>query len=154
MDIGEIPYRVQELITGRYFYNKLPATARLRIDAISTQLNAIPDAVGSKLQSVLTEQLTDFLLFINRRRRFKLLLSLNPRLLKRGFGTVFAGRTGRAVSRIVSALRVATDLSLNALGNTPKQRFIGGLGFAAEFAGAAVGAWQGGAFEQAATLGI
>lgn len=82
------------------------------------------------------------------------MLNSNPRLAKQAFGTIFAGRTGKKVSRLLSLAKVAGEMSLNTLGSTPRQRMLGGLGVAAEVAGTVLGAWSGGAFDEAATLGV
>lgn len=150
--IGEVPYRVEQLITGKYFYNKLPAAARARIDLISDQLTTLPDKMGNRLKQVIGDQLDAFKNFINSRRKLKTLMKSNPRLAKSGFGTIFAGKTGRRAARCVSSIIRTAESLAGGLGNKPGARFLAGVGFMAEIAGAVVGAWQGGAYTEAATL--
>lgn len=235
--VGEVPYRVEELISGRYLYNKLPPTARLRIDNLTIKLNklssdlskipvgardateialsktldtisdawknitkstssvfvdihhnvtnvsgAIVDDVKRQLEKIVSPVFE----YIERRRSIRKLVR-NPkykmsflydgrgvginnlrksRLIvgdRRKFGSVFQGRRtgarlGAALNKI--GLRTSKNVStvLNtvagALGTTPTKRFMGGLGVAMEVAGAAIAAWQGGAFTQGETLGF
>ena len=176
LGVGELPYTVEEIITGRYFYDKLPPNSRARIDRIRSQLDAIPEALSTRARQIFTSHVNKaieydkaFLRYrgivrtTNEPNSFKSIffrevqkkpLSSRPTaLFAKGRPNVSAGASSALRNPEGGLLkRIKPDMSV--LGETKTQRFFGGLGLAMEVGGAAMAAWQGGAFSEGETLGF
>ena len=181
LGIGELPYSAEEIISGRYFYNKLSPQSKARIDRISTFLNGLDDAMTPAEIQTLEKYTQKFIDSHTFNAKFKAALaniqtnkgynqisqyrknnirgvpkstrppSLNKAVkggdkISKGLSTLENTKGGR--------LKKLAFPTLYILGETRVERFFGGLGLAMEVGGAALAAWQGGAFSEGETLGL
>jgi hypothetical protein len=228
--VGEVPYRVEELVSGRMFYDKLSPEGKARIDAISVKINAesarlgaiaddlktsaqkalvvtlggmntalttiasifgdigfntvqVSYSVGFAVRDSITYVGNVLFKYVRTQSAIKKLTKSSPT----GGGRLFEGKGvninnlkadrierkriggrkkfGRRVQgggtifkkATFKSIRVTGNIiksSVTALGPTKTARFFGGLGIGMEIAGAAMAAWQGGAFSEGETLGF
>lgn len=173
---GDVPYKIEELVMGQYFYDKLSPEGKARIDAISTQLNAIDEPLTTIEIQLITTKAEKFTTYQQVSKTYKVSLlkvpkdpvnslkyfsstltakplSSRPNSLIKGINAITKGATllksriGNSIMRILSPI-------IRVLTYPPVERFLAGLGAALEVGGAALAAWQGGAFSEGETLGL